>query len=162
MEDPQGTAEWLANNGGDAANGAIDNVMGVWAREDSAAAVAHFEGMQVGELRTNALRGLTNQMAMQDPQQAANFLDSHASDADDNTYRQFVWHSMREDPALAADHIARIGDEKERAQMYQRTLERWMWRDMEGATEWIGSAQLPDDVAKRLAGRMEDISKRRR
>ena len=161
-DDPRGTAEWLSNNGGEAANGAIDNVMGVWAREDSSAAVAHFEGMPAGELRTNALRGLTNQMAMESPSEAANFLDAHASDADDNTYRQFVWHSFRDEPAVAADYIARIGNEGERDQMYRRTLEGWMWQDMDSAKQWINSNQLPESVTKHLENRMKDISERRR
>jgi hypothetical protein len=161
-DDPQGTVEWLANNGGDAANGSIDNVMGVWASKDSSAAIAHFEGMPSGELRTNALRGLTNHIATDNPREAANFLDSHASDADDNTYRQFVWHSFRDDPSIAANYIARIGNESERDQMYRRTLEGWMWQDLEGASQWIGSAQLPESVAKHLEGRMKEISERRR
>ena len=161
-DDPRGTAEWLASNGGDAANGAIDNVMGVWAREDSGSAIAHFEGMPSGELRTNALRGLSNQMAGDDPRKAAKLLDSHAGDADDNTYRQFVWHSAGDEPALAADYISRIGNEGQRDQMYRRTLERWMWRDLEGATQWIGSADLPEAVTKHLEGRMQDISEKRR
>jgi hypothetical protein len=161
-QDPRGTAEWLTNFGGEAANEAIDNVMGVWAREDSSAAVAHFESMPSGELRTNALRGLANRMAMEDPGEAANFLDSHASDADDNTYQQFVWHSMRDDPALAANYIARIGDDRQRDRMYRRMLEGWMWRDLDGASQWIGSAQLPEDVARHLEGRMNDVRERRR
>lgn len=161
-DDPRGTAEWLATNGGDAANGSIDNVMGVWAKDDSSAAIAHFEGMPSGELRTNALRGLTNQMAMESPQEAANFLDSHANDADDNTYRQFVWHSFRDEPSIAAEYIARIGNEGERDRMYRRTLEGWMWQDLEGASQWIGSAQLPESVAKHLESRMQEISQRRR
>ncbi|MGB6221798.1 hypothetical protein [Haloferula sp.] len=161
-DDPRGTAEWLTTSGGDAANGAIDNVMGVWAREDSAAAIAHFDSMPSGELRTNALRGLSNQMAMENPSQAADFLDSHAGDADDNTYRQFVWHSMRDDPALAANYIARIGDDGDRDRMYRRMLEGWMWRDLDGASQWIGSAQLPEGVAKHLESRMQDVRERQR
>lgn len=161
-DDPRGTAEWLATNGGDAANGSIDNVMGVWAGKDSSAAIAHFEGMPSGELRSNALRGLTNHMATENPREAANFLDSHANDADDNTYRQFVWHSFRDEPAIAAEYIARIGNEDERNRMYRRTLEGWMWQDLEGASQWIGSAQLPESVAKHLEGRIQEISRRRR
>lgn len=160
--DPRGTAEWLTSNGGDAANGAIDNVMGVWTKEDSSSAIAHFEGMASGQLRTNALRGISNQIAMENPREAANFLDSHANDADDNAYRQFVWHSFRDDPAIAADYIARIGNEGERDQMYRRTLEGWMRQDFDGASQWIGSAQLPDNVAKHLEGRMQNYSERSR
>ncbi|MEP4079719.1 hypothetical protein [Haloferula sp.] len=161
-DDPQGTAEWLATSGGDAANDAIDNVMGIWAREDSTAAIAHFEGIPSGELRTNALRGLTNHLATGDPSAAARLLDSHAGDADDNTYRQFVWHSMREEPALAADYIGLIQNENERDQTYRRTLERWMWRDLDGAAQWMGSADLPEGVSKDLENRMQSIVERRR
>ncbi|MEM9236473.1 MAG: hypothetical protein AAGB14_06815, partial [Verrucomicrobiota bacterium] len=159
-EDPRGTAEWLATTDGDVANGAIDDVMEVWQRQDSSAAIAHFETLPAGELRSNALRGLTNEMASEDPAAAADFLDSHANDADDNTYRQFVWNSMRQEPGLAADYIARIGDEGQRDRMYRRMLEGWMWRDMDGASAWIGSTQLPEGVSQHLERRMQDIIER--
>ncbi|MFC7336906.1 hypothetical protein ACFQY0_06935 [Haloferula chungangensis] len=161
-DDPRGTAEWLASSGGDAAKGAIDEVMGIWAREDSSAAIAHFESMASGELRTNALRGLSSHMASENPREAASFLDAHAADADDGTYRQFVWRSFREEPAIAADYISRIENEREQEQMYRRTLEGWMRNDLEGASQWLSSAQLPDSVAKHLESRMREIGERDR
>lgn len=158
--DPQGTADWLAANPGDGARGAMDNVIGTWAREDLQAATDYYQNLPAGELRTSALRGLSNQLAVSDPQAAANLIDSNPNDASDRVYQQFVWHSFREDPALAANYIGRIENSQERDSTYRRMLDGWLRRDFEAANAWIGSNELPEGVSQRLEGRIREIQQR--
>ena len=155
--DPEGTADWLVSNPGDGANGAMDNVIGSWARTDMDAAQAYYQNLPAGDLRTNALRGLSNQLAMSDPQAAASLIDANPGDASDRVYQQFVWHSFRQDPSIAANYIGRIGDTDTRDSTYRRMLDGWLRRDFEAASSWIGSNELPESVARRLNSRIEEI-----
>ncbi|MBK1825946.1 hypothetical protein [Haloferula rosea] len=158
--DPEGTANWLASTPGDGATGAMDNVIGTWAREDIQAATSYYQGLPAGELRTSALRGLSNQLAMSDPQAAASLIDANPGDASDRVYQQFVWHSFREDPALAANYIGRIENDRERDSTYRRMLEGWLRRDFDSANAWISSNELPEDVSKRIEGRIREMEQR--
>ena len=158
--DPAGTAEWLVQNPGSGAQRSMDDVIGIWARQDESAARGYFQSLPQGELRTSALRGLTNQLAMEDPRAAADFLDAHAADANDRVYEQFVWHSFREDPAVGADYIARIQDQGERERTYRRMLDGWLRRDYEAASGWISGNQLPENVSRHLERRMTELQQR--
>lgn len=158
--DPAGTAEWLVQNPGSGAQRSMDDVIGIWAREDQGAATSYFQSLPQGDLRTSALRGLTNQMAMEDPRAAAAFLDTHAADADDRVYQQFAWHSFREDPAIGADYIARIQNEGERDRTYRRMLDGWLRRDFDAASTWISGTQLPESVGQHLERRMDELQQR--
>jgi len=159
-EDPRGTADWLLAEGGESANRSMDDVITTWAREDQDGAVAYYNTLPAGDARSNALRGLTNQMAMDDPQAAADFLDAHRSDANDRVYQQFVWHSFGKEPALAADYIARIENPREQEGMYRRMLDGWLRRDYDAATAWIGSTPLPENVARHVDERMQQMQQR--
>ncbi|BCX49585.1 hypothetical protein HAHE_34930 [Haloferula helveola] len=159
-QDPEGTAQWLASNPGEAARRSMDDVLSTWARSDVDAATSYYYDLPQGDLRTSALRGLTNQMATNDPQAAAAFLDANAADADDRVYQQFAWHSFREDPSLAANYIGRIQDVEERDSTYRRMLDGWLRRDFDAASAWIGSAQLPEDVSNHLNRRIEEQQQR--
>lgn len=149
-EDPAGAAEWLLDNPGEGARRSMDDVLGMWARDDTAQATSYFESLPSGELRTSALRGLASQIALDDPGAAARLLDRHAADANDRVYQQFVWRSRRGDPALAANYIGRIEDVERRDRTYRRVLGRWMRDDLDGAANWIRSAELPENVAERV------------
>jgi len=158
--DPQGTADWLASNPGDGATGAMDNVIGTWAREDIDGATSYFQSLPSGELRSSALRGLSNQLAMTDPQAAADLIDTYPNDASDRVYQQFVWHSFREDPSLAANYIGRIENTGERDSTYRRMLDGWLRRDFDSANAWISSNELPPEVSQRLQGRIREMEQR--
>lgn len=158
--DPEGTADWLVSNPGDGANGAMDDVIASWAQTDMDAAQAYYQDLPPGELRTNALRGLSNQLATSDPEAAARLIDANPADASDRVYQQFVWYSFRQDPSLAADYIGRIDNSETRDSTYRRMLDGWLRRDFEAAAEWIGSNQLPEKVAGRLNSRIEEMQQR--
>lgn len=159
---PADAANWLAANPGEASNRSIDEVMGTWADRNSEEALAFYYQLPEGDTRTNALRGLTNSMALDDPRAAADFLDQHAADANDNVYQQFVWHSFRGDPSLAANYIGRIEDPRQRDGMYRRMLDGWLRRDYDAAVGWMSSNELPADVANHMERRITEIQNRQR
>ncbi len=159
-QDPAGTAAWLASMGGSAANSSMDDVVSAWMRQDEQGAVGYFQGLPAGEIRTNALRGIANQMALGDPHAASVFLDTYAADADDRVYQQFVWNSFGQAPDVAAQYIGRISDEQRRDGMYGRMLDGWLRRDFDAASNWIGGAQLPDPVRQRLDRRIREMQQR--
>ncbi|MCU0795226.1 MAG: hypothetical protein MUF31_04740 [Akkermansiaceae bacterium] len=159
-KDPADAAEWLTSMGGEAAQRGLDDIVSSWASTDRDAAVAYFDRLPQGEARSNALRGLTNQLALDDPQAAAQFLDQHSGDANDRVYQQFVWHSFGSDPALAANYISRISNERERDGMYRRMLDGWLRRDFDAATQWMSSADLPENVVNRMNERIQEMQER--
>lgn len=159
-EDPAGTAAWLASMPPSAASGSMSSVVADWARQDRDGAVGFFQNLPAGEVRTSALRGIATQMAVQDPRAASAFLDRNAADADDRVYQQFIWHSASQAPEIAAEYIGRISDERRRDAMYGRMLEGWLRSDFNSATQWLGSARLPDPVRQRLDRQIQEIQQR--
>jgi len=153
--DPQGTIDWMLSNPGRTTDRKIDDVFSRWINADQGAAVACYQNLPAGGARSNALRGIVNSMASDDPRAAANFLESHSTDANDHVYEQFAWHSFRQDPALAADYIGRIENQKDRDKMYSRALDSWLRRDEPAALAWMRSNTLPDPVVKRLEREMQ-------
>lgn len=148
--DPAGTASWLLANPGEASQRRIDDVYSTWAAKDSQAAVNSFAALPAGEARSDALRGLISRVASEDPKQALSLLDRYPNDVNDRIVRNFVESSFRNDPATAAAQIARIGDEREREQMYRRTLGNWAERDAAAANVWMRNNPVPESVIERI------------
>jgi hypothetical protein len=159
-KDPAGTAEWLTRHPGEAAERSMDNVISAWMEQDKDSAIAYYKGLPSGPARSNALRGVANSMAMNDPRAAADFLDQNAVDADDRVYQQFAWHSFGQAPDLAANYIGKIADPREQERMYSRMLDGWLRRDFEAASSWINAATLPQNVQERLQRRMQERQQR--
>ena len=158
--DPKGTADWLVSASGEAANRRIDDVLSAWMRTDQAAAIGYFGDLPAGPARTNALRGIVNSIALEDPRRAAAFLDSHATDVNDNVVQQFVWHAFREEPSIAADYIGRIANQGERENMYRRTLGSWLERDQAAAMTWLSANTVPESVVRHLEHRVREQQRR--
>ncbi|WP_035614550.1 hypothetical protein [Haloferula sp. BvORR071] len=159
-KDPEGTAAWLARNPGEASDRSMDNVISTWMEKDKDAAVAYYKGLPSGDMRTSALRGVANSMAMQDPRAAADFLDANAVDANDGVYQQFAWHSFGQAPDLAANYIGKMTDPREQERMYGRMLDGWLRRDFDSASKWINGNSLPQPVMDRLQKRMQEQQQR--
>lgn len=158
--DPQGTADWLLANPGEASQRRMDDVIATWARTDEAGALSYFKALPSGEARTNALRGVISTVATTDPARAADMIDSYAGDVNDRVVQNFVWHSFGSDPAIAATYIGRITDEGERDNMYRRTLDYWLRQDAEAAQTWIQSNTLPESVQGHLQRRINEMQQR--
>lgn len=153
--DPEGTASWLLANPGEAAQRRMDDVYSAWADKDQQAALAAFGKIPAGELRSDALRGIVNTIAVADPKAAMSLMNRYPADVTDQVVQNFVWHSSGSDPAIAASQIARIGDEKERDQTYRRMLGNWMQQDAASAQAWMSSNPVPDAVRERLNRRQQ-------
>lgn len=145
-KEPRETADWLLANPSQASLRQLDDALSAWAEKDQKGAIAYYDALPSGEARTNALRGIVNTMATENPKEAARFMDSHPADTNDQVVQQFVWHSSQEDPALAASYIAKISNEREQINLYNRMLNGWMRRDPTAATAWIRSNSLPQAV----------------
>jgi hypothetical protein len=159
-KDPAGTAEWLTRNPGEAADRSMDNVISAWMNQDKDAAIAYYKGLPSGDIRTNALRGVANSMALQDPAAAADFLDANAGDANDRVYEQFVWHSFGEAPDVAVNYIAKVSNPNQQERLYGRMLDGWLRRDFAAASQWINQNALPDNVSQRVQRRMQEMQQR--
>jgi hypothetical protein len=155
-KDPAGTAAWLMQNPGEAADRSMDNVISAWMDQNQDQAVAYYKGLPAGDMRTNALRGVANSMAMKDPRAAADFLDANAAYANDRVYEQFVWHSFGEAPEIAVNYIGKLSNEDQQSKMYGRMLDGWLRRDYDAASQWISQNSLPANVTERLQRRMQE------
>jgi hypothetical protein len=150
--EPKETADWLLANPSQATLRQLDDAMAAWAEKDQTGAVTYYDALPTGEARTNALRGIVNTMAGENPKEAARFMDSHPADTNDQVVQQFVWHSSQADPALAATYIAKISNEREQINLYNRMLNGWMRRDPAAANAWIRANSLPQAVQIRQPG----------
>lgn len=135
--DPAGTVSWLLANPGEATQRRMDDVYSAWAQKDERAAVSSLAALPTGDARSNALRGVVSSIAVKDPQAAVTMMDRFPNDVTDRVVQNFVWHSFGNDPATAVAAIARIGDPKQREQMYRRTLDAWQQQDPASADAWL-------------------------
>jgi hypothetical protein len=148
--DPAGTAAWLIANPGEATQRSMDDVYRTWARQDEQAAMASLQTLPSGENRSNALRGILNNIAAEDPSRALSMMDRYASDLNDRVVQDFVWNSYRNNPSIAVSQIARITNTGHRDYMYRRTLDRWLESEPAAARAWIQSNTLPPAVQERF------------
>ena len=159
--DPKGTADWLLANPGEATQRNMDNVLSAWMEKDQAGAQAYYQALPAGEARSNALRGIVNSLAMENPKAAANYIDNHPADVNDRVVQQFVWHSFGEDPALAASYISKISNSDERDGTYRRMIDGWLRQDEAAARTWIQSNQLPPSVQQHVQGSLQKLDQRK-
>ncbi|MES2439594.1 MAG: hypothetical protein V4584_11030 [Verrucomicrobiota bacterium] len=148
--DPEGTASWLLANPGEASQRRMDDVYSAWAQKDQQAALASVTLLPAGQIRSDAFRGIVGTVAAENPNAALSLMNRYPGDVNDQVVQNFVWSSSGSDPATAASQIARIGDERQRDQMYRRMLGNWIQRDPASAQAWMQSNPLPDAVRERL------------
>ena len=158
--DPEGTADWLLANPSEATNRRMDDALSAMARKDESSALAYYNQLPAGDARSNALRGLVNHIAQEDPAKAVALMDQHSSDVNNRVVEQFVWYSFRKDPNTAVSSIARINNVEERDRMYSRTIEWWMGRDEQAAMKWVSGNTLPENVINRLNRSIEQRQQR--
>lgn len=157
--DPQGTADWLVKNPGEAANRRLDDVYETWAGKDYNSALASLNSLPAGDAKTNALSGLVSKQAGDNPAQALALLNTYQADVNDGVVRDFVRHSFDKDPQIAAENIYRIADERQRNEAYQRTLWRWLDRDPVKAQQFAANHQLPEQVVNMVNRRLAELQK---
>lgn len=154
--DPAGTAAWLLANPSEATQRRMDDVYSAWAQKDEKAALSSLAALPSGENRSNALRGLVSSVAVNDPKAAVSMMDRFPGDVNDRVVQNFVWHSFGNDPSVAVNQIARISNERDRDQMYRRTIDAWLERDAAAATAWMKTNPLPPAVQQYLNRRQNE------
>ncbi|MCU0749584.1 MAG: hypothetical protein MUF13_08570 [Akkermansiaceae bacterium] len=152
--DPAGTASWLLANPSEATQRRLDDVYSTWARDDEQGAIRSLAALPPGENRANALRGVVSSVAVRDPSAAVSMMDRFPNDVTDRVVQNFVWHSFGNDPSVAVNQISRITDERDRDQMYRRTMDAWLERDNAAATAWMQNNQLPPSVQEHINRRL--------
>ncbi|MES2995334.1 MAG: hypothetical protein V4733_00825 [Verrucomicrobiota bacterium] len=148
--DPQGTVRWLMENPSEATQRRMDDVFSTWASKDSAAATAAFQQLPAGNERSNALRGIIENLATNNPTAAISLMGQNPGDVNDRTVGEFVWNSLRDHPEAAVGQIPRITDQRNRERTYARTLSHWLRRDPAAAGTWLQNNPLPENVTNRL------------
>lgn len=148
--DPAGTATWLAANPGQASQRMMDDVYAVWADKDLQGAINTISAVPDPQNRSNALRGVVNNLANSDPQAAVALMNRYPNDVSDRMVQQFVWHSFGSDPSLAINQINRIADEGQRNDMYSRMVGSWLSKDPNAANAWLQNNPLPAAVQQQL------------
>ena len=149
--DPAGTVAWLMENPGEALDRRLDDVFGIWAKQDEAAARSALNTLPTGEIRSDALRGVVTRLALSKPNEAVALMDQYPDEVNDRTVRNFIWHSFGKDPAAALGEVSRIGDEDRRNEMYRRAMGVWMRRDTTAAKAWLNANPLPESVTRSLS-----------
>ena len=148
--DPAGTALWLAANPGQTTQHMMDDVYTVWAAKDLPGAISSIATVPDAENRSNALRGVVNNLVNTEPQAALALMNRFPNDVSDRMVQQFVWHSFGSDPSLAINQINRIADEGQRNDMYGRMVGSWINKDPNAANAWLQANQLPAAVQAQL------------
>lgn len=149
--DPAGTVDWLMKNPGEALDRRLDDIFGIWAKQDEASARTALSSLPSGEIRSDAMRGLVRHLALENPGEAIALMDQYPNEVDDRTVSNFIWHSFDQDPAIALGEVSRIGDEDRRNEMYRRAVSAWIRRDAAAANAWLGTNILPESVILSLA-----------
>lgn len=150
-DDPEATATWLMANLGDASASSVDDVYEEWAKKDMASAKTSFESLPKGDARSRALRGLVNIQSQENPQSAANLMNSYPEDIDDRMVQHFIWRSFDDAPEVAINQIGLIENAGSQNRMYERSLKAWLEKDKPAAQTWINSANLPENVLKSIS-----------
>lgn len=150
--DPRAAAEWAASLGPEAIARASGEIVNRWAADDLPAARAWVEE-QPAEVAAAAGPSLVSRIIQQEnPVAASNWLAQHEGDPNfDRTVQTFVWRSMEQEPALAADWIMRLSNEQNRAGTFHRVLDGWLERDRDGALNYLANNPVPESI-KRRAG----------
>ncbi len=158
--DPKGTADWLVKHPGEASNRRLDDVYERWAGKDLDSAIASLNALPAGNQRSIALGGVISREASNDPKAALALMDRYPGDVNDGVVRDFVRNAAGKDPEIAANTISRITDEGQRNAAYQRMLWRWLETDMTKAQAFVQAHQLPEQVTRMVARRVQELQGR--
>ncbi|MDA0767647.1 MAG: hypothetical protein O3A92_12590 [Verrucomicrobia bacterium] len=131
---------------------ALDDITQSWAKQDLSAAMAFAEGLEPS-LRGEGAEGIVAQLASTDPLQASQWLQSVAGEGVnlDAAIGRFIWEANSTQPALAANWIGQMTDQRDAERNYHRFLGRWIETDAAAARAWMADTQLPESIQRRFA-----------
>lgn len=149
-EDPQGAAEWAASMGPEIMKRSAGEIVNRWADENLPAAVDWVESQSEDVIASAAPSLLRQMISKEDVASASTWLSSYEGNpAFDDSVRSLVWHSMNEEPAMAADWIMKLTNERDQAGTFHRMLGSWMRKDRDGAMDYINNNPVPESIRNR-------------
>ena len=149
-EDPRAAAEWASSLGPEVMNRAAGEIVDRWANDDLSAARNWVEGQPVEVIAAAGPNLIDEMIHPEDIASASNWLSQFEGNPEfDSTIRSFVWNSVREEPATAANWIMKMSDERARNGTFHRILGRWMKKDRAGALDYITNNPVPESIKRR-------------
>lgn len=155
--DPAGTVDWLLETPGEGTQRRIDDTFGVWVTRDQEAAMAKFNELPAGEVRTDALRGMISSVAEDDPAGALEIMNRYPEDVTDKSIEEYIKDASKSDPNLALAQVSRIQDEKDRDKVQSKTITKWIETDPEAAQQWLDTNPVSDAVYELMGKRRKGV-----
>jgi hypothetical protein len=149
-EDPQGTVDWLSANPSATSESSMADALEAIAGKDQSAALSYFDKLPAGDARSNALRGIINAIAKDNPQRAAELMVSHSADITDSTVKNFVASTYDKNPEVALSGLAHMKNAKDQEFFYTYLFDMWMKKNQKAAIDWASSNTLPPYVVERI------------
>lgn len=151
QEDPRSAAEWATSMGSDILKSSAGEIVQQWADEDLPAARAWVES-QPEEVVASAGPTLVREIIQnEDVVAASDWLANYeGKPAFDDSVKSLVWHSMNDEPALAADWIMRLSSTDDQRGTFHRMIGRWMSNDEAGVVDYVNNNPVPEGIQQRV------------
>lgn len=150
-EDPRAAAEWASSMGAEILKSSAGEIVQQWADEDLSAARIWVES-QPEEIVASAGPALVREMIQnEDVVAASDWLAGYEGNpAFDDSVKSLVWHSMGDEPALAADWIMRLSSTDDQRNTFHRMVGRWMSNDEAGVVDYVNNNPVPEGIKQRV------------
>ncbi|MDF1712954.1 MAG: hypothetical protein P1U90_12000 [Akkermansiaceae bacterium] len=150
-EDPRAAAEWATSMGPEILKSSAGEIVQQWADNDLPAALSWVES-QPEEIVASAGPSLVREMIQNENVVAASdwLANYEGNPAFDDSVKSLVWHSMGDEPALAADWIMRLSTEDEQRNTFHRMIGRWMSKDEAGVVDYVNNNPVPEGIKQRV------------
>lgn len=150
-EDPRAAAEWASSMGPEILKSSAGEIVQQWADNDLPAALSWVES-QPEEIVASAGPSLVREMIQNENVVAASdwLANYEGNPAFDDSVKSLVWHSMGDEPALAADWIMRLSTEDDQRNTFHRMIGRWMSKDEAGVVDYVNNNPVPEGIKQRV------------
>lgn len=150
-EDPRAAAEWATSMGPEILKSSAGEIVQQWADNDLPAALSWVES-QPEEIVASAGPSLVREMIQNENVVAASdwLANYEGNPAFDDSVKSLVWHSMGDEPALAADWIMRLSTEDDQRNTFHRMIGRWMSKDEAGVVDYVNNNPVPEGIKQRV------------
>ena len=150
-EDPRAAAEWATSMGAEILKSSAGEIVQQWADNDLPAALSWVES-QPEEIVASAGPSLVREMIQNENVVAASdwLANYEGNPAFDDSVKSLVWHSIGDEPALAADWIMRLSTEDDQRNTFHRMIGRWMSKDEAGVVDYVNNNPVPEGIKQRV------------
>jgi hypothetical protein len=131
----------------------LGNVMDIWVRRDPSAAANEALLLPAGDSEA-VIGSMLNYWATKDISAATQWITQiPAGSTKDRAIAAVAPQIAKEDPAIAINWAAAIGDQGLRQKNIESVAQKWLRRDKVAATAWISSAPIPAETRQKLLKR---------